>query len=105
MTDTLVSQRMAACPLEVRSAAAERTNSKVTAWLSTQVPHRDHHGLCPVLGMDPHELRIVAKEGFELAGWALIGLMLWDVGLARRPHRVESAAAAEATRLEPRSDP
>ena len=56
-------------------------------------------------GQRAHELRIVAKEGFELAGWALIGLMLWDVCLARRPHRVESAAAAEATRLEPRSDP
>ena len=62
LTDTLVSQRMAACPLEVRSAAAERTNGKVTAWLSTQVPHRDHHGLCPMLGMDPHELRIVAPD-------------------------------------------
>ena len=57
VSDTLVSQRMAACPLEVRSAAAERTDGRITAWLSTQVPHRDHHGLCPTLGLDPHELR------------------------------------------------
>ena len=62
VSDALVSQRMAACPLEVRSAAAERTNGKVTAWLSTQVPHRDHHGLCPTLGLDPHELRIIAPD-------------------------------------------
>ena len=62
VSDTLVSQRMAACPLEVRSAAAEPTDGKVTAWLSTQVPHRDHHGLCPTLGLDPHELRIIAPD-------------------------------------------
>jgi aerobic carbon-monoxide dehydrogenase large subunit len=62
VSDELVSQRMAACPLEVRSAAAERTDGKVTAWLSTQVPHRDHQGLCPTLGLDPHELRIIAPD-------------------------------------------
>ena len=60
---TLVSQRMAACPLEVRSAAAEvGPDGRITAWLATQVPHRDHHGLCATLGLEPEELRVVAPD-------------------------------------------
>src|SRR5581483_8744369 len=60
---TLVSQRMAACPLEVRSAAAEvAPDGRITAWLATQVPQRDHHGLCATLGLEPEELRVVAPD-------------------------------------------
>ena len=82
VSDTLVSQRMAACPLEVRSAAAEPTNGRITAWLSTQVPHRDHHGLCPTLGLDPHELRIIAPDvgggfGAKAAFGAEEALIVW----------------------------
>jgi carbon-monoxide dehydrogenase large subunit len=61
--DTLVSQRLAACPLEVRSAAAEvATNGRITAWLSTQVPHRDHFGICATLGLEPDQLRVIAPD-------------------------------------------
>jgi carbon-monoxide dehydrogenase large subunit len=82
VSDTLVSQRLAACPLEVRSAMAERTNGKVTAWLSTQVPHRDHHGICPTLGMNPHELRIIAPDvgggfGAKAAFGAEEAIIVW----------------------------
>ena len=57
--DTLVSQRLAACPLEVRSAAAELgPDGRITAWLSTQVPHRDHFGLSATLGIDPGQFRV-----------------------------------------------
>ena len=47
------------------------------------------------------EWRIVFKEGFELAGWSLVALGLWDAYAGRR------AAAREpiVTRLEPRHDP
>ena len=42
---TLLSQRMAPCPLEPRSAAAVRgADGRITAWLSTQAPHQDQHG-------------------------------------------------------------
>ena len=52
--DTFVSQRIAACPLEVRSAAADvAADGRITAWLSTQVPHRDQLGLCGTLGLAP----------------------------------------------------
>ena len=82
VSDTLVSQRMAACPLEVRSAAAEDKDGRITAWLSTQVPHRDHHGICPALGLDPHELRIIAPDvgggfGAKSAFGAEEALIVW----------------------------
>jgi carbon-monoxide dehydrogenase large subunit len=61
--DTLVSQRLAACPLEVRSAAAELgPDGRITAWLSTQVPHRDHFGLSATLGIDPGQFRVIAPD-------------------------------------------
>jgi carbon-monoxide dehydrogenase large subunit len=63
VSDTIVSQRMAGCPLEVRSAAAELgSDGRVTAWLSTQVPHRDHLGISGTLGTDPGQLRIIAPD-------------------------------------------
>ena len=63
VSDTIVSQRMAACPLEVRSAAADiDENGRVTAWLSTQVPHRDRMAICGTLGMDPGDLRVIAPD-------------------------------------------
>jgi aerobic carbon-monoxide dehydrogenase large subunit len=63
VTETLVSQRMAACPLEVRSAAAELgPDGRVTAWLSTQVPHRDLLGIAGTLGMDPGQLHVIAPD-------------------------------------------
>ena len=72
VSDTLVSPRMAGCPLEVRSAAADiDAAGKITAWLSTQVPHRDHHGLSATLGIEPHHLRIIAPDvggGFGVKG-------------------------------------
>lgn len=63
VSDTIVSTRMAACPLEVRSAAAAvAPDGKTTAWLSTQVPHRDLMGLLPTLGIEPGDLRVVAPD-------------------------------------------
>jgi len=63
VSDTLVSQRMAACPLEVRSAAAELgSDGRITAWLSTQVPHRDQMGIAGTLGIDPGQLRVIAPD-------------------------------------------
>ena len=63
VSETLVSQRMAACPLEVRSAAAELgSDGRVTVWLSTQVPHRDQLGISGTLGTDPGQLRVIAPD-------------------------------------------
>ena len=83
VSDTLVSQRMAGCPLEVRSAAAQvDSDGRVTAWLSTQVPHRDHFGLTATLGMEPRELRVIAPDvgggfGAKSAFGAEEALIVW----------------------------
>ena len=83
VSQTLVSQRMAGCPLEVRSAAAEvDANGRVTAWLSTQVPHRDQGGIAATLGLDPAELRIIAPDvgggfGAKSAFGAEEALIVW----------------------------
>ncbi len=83
VSDTLVSQRMAACPLEVRSAAAEvGPDGRVTAWLSTQVPHRDLLGISGTLGIDPGQLRVIAPDvgggfGAKSAFGAEEALIVW----------------------------
>ncbi len=63
VSGALVSQRMAACPLEPRSAAAEvRPDGRVTAWLSTQTPHQDRFVLAGTFGLDPAQIRVVAPD-------------------------------------------
>jgi carbon-monoxide dehydrogenase large subunit len=93
VSETFVSQRMAACPLEVRSAAAEvDAEGRVTAWLSTQVPHRDHLGITGTLGLDPGELRIIAPDvgggfGAKSAFGAEEALIVWLARHLGRPVR------------------
>ncbi len=58
-----VSQRMAPCPLEPRSAAAEPgADGRITAWLSTQTPHQDRDALTQILGLDPGQLRVIGPD-------------------------------------------
>ena len=91
--DTLVSQRLAACPLEVRSAAAEvGADGRVTAWLSTQVPHRDHFGLSATLGIDPGQFRVIAPDvgggfGAKSAFGAEEAIIVWLARHLGRPVR------------------
>jgi aerobic carbon-monoxide dehydrogenase large subunit len=59
----LESQRMAPCPLEPRSAAAEvGPDGRITAWLSTQAPHGDRQGLAARLGLEPEQIRVIAPD-------------------------------------------
>jgi carbon-monoxide dehydrogenase large subunit len=63
VSGTLVSQRMAPCPLEPRSTAAEvGEDGRITAWLCTQTPHQDRLGLAGTLGVDPGQIRVVAPD-------------------------------------------
>jgi carbon-monoxide dehydrogenase large subunit len=60
---TLLSQRMAPCPLETRSCAAELgPDGRLTAWLSTQTPHQDRMVLAGILGLDPAQIRVIAQD-------------------------------------------
>ncbi len=59
----VVSQRLAACPLEPRSCAAVvGDDGRLTLWLSTQTPHQDRDGLAMSLGLDPTDVRVVAPD-------------------------------------------
>jgi carbon-monoxide dehydrogenase large subunit len=63
VSGTFVSQRMAPCPLEPRSAAATLgTDGRITAWLSTQTPHQDRMSLAETLGLDPAQIRVVGLD-------------------------------------------
>ena len=63
VSDRLVSQRLAACPLEPRSCAAVvGADGRLTSWLSTQTPHQDRDGLARALGLDPADVRVVAPD-------------------------------------------
>ncbi len=60
---SLVSQRMAPCPIEPRSAGAEiGADGRLTAWLSTQTPHQDRMVLAGTLGVDPSQIRVIAPD-------------------------------------------
>lgn len=63
VSGTLVSQRMAPCPLEPRSVAAEvGADGRLTAWLCTQTPHQDKMGLGLMLGMDASDIRVISPD-------------------------------------------
>ena len=85
----LVSQRLAACPLEPRSCAAVMgDDGRLTLWLSTQTPHQDRDGLAMSLGLDPADVRVVAPDvggGFGAKMLAVEEILVsW---LARRTER------------------
>jgi aerobic carbon-monoxide dehydrogenase large subunit len=82
---TVISQRLAACPLEPRATVAvPEDDGRLTLWLSTQTPHGDRDGIAMRLGMDPAQVRVVAPDvggGFGGKGLAE-GLAIEDVVIA-----------------------
>ena len=71
--DSLVSQRLAAVPLEPRSAAAEwdADGTRLTFYASTQAPHRVRDLLAMVCGLEPAAVRVVTPDvggGFGAKG-------------------------------------
>jgi aerobic carbon-monoxide dehydrogenase large subunit len=85
----LVSQRLAASPLEPRSSAAVMgEDGRLTAWLSTQTPHQDRHVLSLILGLDEPQIRVIAPDvggGFGAKGICVEdALVCW---LARKTGR------------------
>jgi carbon-monoxide dehydrogenase large subunit len=85
----LVSQRLAACPLEARGCVAELgEDGRMTLWLSTQTPHLDRHVLGLFLGLGDEGVRVVAPDvggGFGAKGLSVETVIVpW---LARRTER------------------
>ena len=70
---SLVNQRLAAVPLEPRSAAAEWSSdgSRLTFYASTQAPHRVRDALAALYGLDEAAVRVVTPDvggGFGAKG-------------------------------------
>ena len=63
ITTELVHQRMAACPLEVRSAASAWDSAgRLHHWVSVQAPHAVKMGLQTIFGLDPTMVRVIAPD-------------------------------------------
>ena len=92
ISGSLVSQRMAPCPLEPRSAIAARgPDGRITAWLTTQTPHIDLLGIAGTLGLDPSQIRIISPDVGGGFGAKLLSveevLMVWLAGRLERAVR------------------
>ena len=78
---TVISPRLAACPLEPRATAARvDEQGRLTVWLSTQTPHQDKGGLSMILGLEPEQVRVVAPD--VGGGFGGKGLSVEDVLIA-----------------------
>jgi aerobic carbon-monoxide dehydrogenase large subunit len=58
----LVNQRVAACPLEVRSSAAAWVEGRLHAWCSTQNPHGVRGALAGLYGIGEGDVAVVAPD-------------------------------------------
>ena len=70
---SMVSQRLAAVPLEPRSAAAEWSadGSRLTCYATTQAPHRVRDALAHLCSLDPEAVRVIVPDvggGFGAKG-------------------------------------
>jgi len=88
----LVSQRLAACPLEARGCVAELgEDGRMTLWLSTQTPHLDRHVLGLFLGLGDERVRVVAPDvggGFGAKGLSVETVIVpWLARKTGRPVR------------------
>jgi aerobic carbon-monoxide dehydrogenase large subunit len=77
---TVVSQRLAACPLEPRATVAQLDDKgRLTVWLSTQTPHADRDDIATRLGMETEQVRVVAPDvggGFGGKGLAVEDVLI-----------------------------
>jgi len=60
---SMVNQRLAPCPMEVRSTAARvDPDGRLVVWTSTQGPHTARTTIADALGMDQTQVRVVAPD-------------------------------------------
>ncbi|MFZ0973711.1 MAG: xanthine dehydrogenase family protein molybdopterin-binding subunit [Solirubrobacteraceae bacterium] len=88
----VVSQRLAACPIEPRSSAAQwGEDERMTLWISSQTPHQDKMVLGMLLGLEPENVRVVAPDvggGFGAKGIAVEDVLVgWAARATGKPIR------------------
>ena len=91
-TGTVISQRLAACPIEPRSSAAQvGEDGRLTLWISSQTPHQDKMVLGGLLGLEPENVRVVAPDvggGFGAKGIAAEDILVgWTARATGKPVR------------------
>jgi len=60
VSGTLVNQRVAVCPLEVRSVATTWHDGRLVMWCATQSAHGVRRKLAGIYGLEPEQVRVVA---------------------------------------------
>ncbi len=99
-----VNQRLAPCPMEVRSAAAAWEGDRLTQWASTQAPNTLRDGLAAVYGLDPANLRVIAPDvgggfGAKVGVYTEEGLLGWIAKRVGRPVRWTETRTESMTTL------
>lgn len=62
VTQRIVNNKVAPCPLEPRGALAVWENGRLTKWSSTQNAHGTRDGLAAVFGLERKQVRVVAPD-------------------------------------------
>jgi carbon-monoxide dehydrogenase large subunit len=71
VSERIVNQRVAPCPLEVRSAAARVEGDRLVFYASTQAPHGVRGDLVKALGLEEKDIRVISPDvggGFGAKG-------------------------------------
>ena len=90
--EELHNQRVAGCPLEVRSAAATWDGDRLVQFVSTQAPHGVKATLCEWYGLDEGSVRVVAPDvgggfGPKIGAYPEEALLGWLAKQVGRPVR------------------
>jgi carbon-monoxide dehydrogenase large subunit len=89
----IINQRVAPCPLEVRSGAAQwGDDGRLTQWASNQAPHGAKATIAGLYGLPPEQIRVVAPDvgggfGAKIGLYPEDLLLPWLAKKAGRPVR------------------
>ena len=86
----VVNQKLAGCPLEVRSAAAAWDGERLTFWLASQAPQQNRDTVQAVLGMEPGSVHVITPDvgggfGPKIGGYPEEILTAWLAKHLNRP--------------------
>ena len=103
ISQRIVNQRLAPCPMEVRAAAAAWADGRLTQWASTQAPNSLRDQLAGSLGIEPEQVRVLAPDvgggfGAKAAFYPEEQLLGWIAKRVARPVRwVETRSESMVT--------
>ena len=93
VTQRVINQRLAPCPLEVRAGLASwGEDGRLTQWASVQHPQAVRDALCGAYGLPPEQVRVVTPDvgggfGAKIGLYAEETLLPWLARTAGRPVR------------------